>query len=282
MSSAVSNFYFMKEEFMFKDRSARSLVFFALVACFLGVLFLVEARAQCPTPDKIQGYVKKLFPNVEVIKITPAEAKGLCQAQVKLGAQNRILYTDATGEYFLAGNLIEAKSGRNLTMEATQILNRIPPEELRQLEPLTGLTLGQGGKVVYFVTDPQCPYCKQAEAILKKMAEKGEITVRFLFYPLPSHKGAKEQCVAFLCDKKGIGDWEKGYKSESTCPEGVKKVEDTLAWLQKKGIGSTPTFIFADGLFHSGLLPEEALRQRLGLPPAAGKTETKGNNQSKK
>ncbi|MBI5585690.1 MAG: DsbC family protein [Deltaproteobacteria bacterium] len=267
---------------MFKVHPARSFIFLALAGCFLCSQFLGEALAQCPTPDKIQGNVKKLFPNIEIVKITPAEAKGLCQVQVKLGTQNRILYTDATGDYFLAGNLVEAKSGRNLTMEATQILNRIPPEELRQLEPLTGLTLGQSGKVVYFVTDPQCPYCKQAEVILKKMAEKGEITVRFLFYPLPSHKGAKEQCVAFLCDKKGLSDWEKGYKSDNQCPDGVKKVEDTIAWLSKKGIGSTPTFIFPDGIFHSGLMPEEALRQRLGLPPAGGKPEMKKTSQIRK
>jgi thiol:disulfide interchange protein DsbC len=116
------------------------------------------------------------------------------------------------------------------------------------------------------------------------LAEKGEITVRFLFYPLPSHKGAKEQCVAFLCDKKGIADWEKGYKSDNQCPEGVKKVEDTIAWVQKKGIGSTPTFIFPDGIFHSGMMPEEVFRQRLGLPPGAApaKPEMKGGNQGKK
>jgi thiol:disulfide interchange protein DsbC len=263
----------------------------ALLALFLTLALAstvgwlaAEVRAECPAPDKIQGNVKRIFQNIEIVKITPSEAKGLCQVQVKLGAQNRILYTDATGEYFVAGNLIEARSGRNLTTEATQVLNRIPPDELRQLEPLTALTLGQGGKTVYFVTDPQCPYCKQAEALLKKLAEKGEATVRFLFYPLPSHKGAKEQCVAFLCDKKGIADWEKGYKSDNQCAEGVKKVDDTIAWLQKKGIGSTPTFIFADGIFHSGLLPEEALRQRLGLPPGAtpAKPEMKGGSQGKK
>ena len=269
---------------MGKSRPARWSVPIALAAWVAASLWPSAAPAQCPTPDKIQGNAKKIFQNIEIVKITPAEAKGLCQVQVKLGAQNRIFYTDATGEYFLAGNLIESKSGRNLTMEATQILNRIPLEELRSLEPLTALTLGQGGKIVYFITDPQCPYCKQAEAILKKMADKGEITVRILFFPLPSHKGAKEQCVALLCDKKGYGDWEKGYKSENQCPEGVKKVEDTIAWMQKKGIASTPTFIFPDGIVHSGLLPEENLRQRLGLSPALApaKPEVKGVNQSRK
>ena len=235
-----------------------------LVGCFLAGA--VQVSAQCPTPDKIQGPLKKLFPNVELGAIQPSEVKGLCQVQVKLGAQIRLLYVDGSGDFFLAGNLIEAKSGRNLTMEATQLLNRLGADDLRQLESLTAFTLGKGDKVVYFVTDPQCPYCKQAEAILKKMADKGELTVRFIFFPLPSHKGAKEQCISILCDKKGLEGLEKGYKSENQCAEGVKKVEESLAFLQKKGIASTPTFIFSDGIVNSGLMPEEALRQRLGLP----------------
>lgn len=267
---------------MSQPRPARFFAATALFTCFSLFFGLEALSAQCPSVDKIQGNVKRLFPNIEVVKILPSEAKGLCQIQVKFGGQNRLLYTDAQGDYFLAGNLIEARTGKNVTMEATQLLNRLTAEELRQLEPLTAMTLGQGSRVVYFVTDPQCPYCKQAEAILKKMAEKGEITVRFLFFPLPSHKGAKEQCVSLLCDKKGIEDWDKNYKSENQCPEGIKKVEDTISWLQRKGIASTPTFIFSDGLFHSGLLPEEALRQRLGLAPAPGKPEAKGNNPSKK
>jgi thiol:disulfide interchange protein DsbC len=253
-------------------------VTFFLMSGFLAA----AASAQCPTPDKIQGSLKKLFPNVELGAIHPSEVKGLCQVQVKLGGQIRLLYVDGPGDFFLAGNLIEAKSGRNLTMESTQLLNRLGADDLRQLEALTAFTLGKGDKVLYFVTDPQCPYCKQAEAVLKKMTEKGELAVRFIFFPLPSHKGAKEQCISILCDKKGLEGLEKGYKSENQCAEGVKKVDESLAFLQKKGIASTPTFIFSDGIVNPGLMPEEALRQRLGLSPAVSKTESKASGQTKK
>jgi len=252
-----------------------------LVSCLVGGT--VQVSAQCPTPDKIQGSLKKLIPNAELGAIQPSEVKGLCQVQLKLGAQIRLLYVDGPGEFFMAGgSLIEAKSGRNLTMEATQLLNRLGAEDLRQLEALTAFTLGKGDKVLYVVTDPQCPYCKQAEAILKKMTDKGELTVRFIFFPLPSHKGAKEQCISILCDKKGLEGLEKGYKSENQCADGVKKVDESLAFLQKKGISSTPTFIFSDGIVNAGLMPEEALRQRLGLPPAGPKTENKTSGPPKK
>jgi thiol:disulfide interchange protein DsbC len=144
------------------------------------------------------------------------------------------------------------------------LANRLSPEEMRQLESLSPFHLGNGKKVIYLVTDPQCPYCKQAEALLKKMAAKEDLQVRFLLFPLDSHKGAKEQCIAVVCDNKGLEGFDSGYQSGNQCAEGQKKIDNTIAFLQKKGITSTPTFIFSNGLYISGLLSEEDLRTRLG------------------
>lgn len=103
------------------------------------------------------------------------------------------------------------------------------------------------------------------------MAEAGEIQVRVLMFPLDSHPQAKPKCVAVICDEKGFEDLDSGYTSENQCDEGVAKVEETIAYLRKKGIGSTPTYIFTDGLYQSGLLAADPLRNRLGIAPAAEK-----------
>ena len=88
-------------------------------------------------------------------------------------------------------------------------------------------------------------------------------------FPLPMHKGAREQCVAVICDKKGFEDLENGYKSENQCAEGAKIVDDTVALLSGKGITGTPTYIFPDGRYQSGALEANVLRQRLGLAASA-------------
>jgi thiol:disulfide interchange protein DsbC len=93
-------------------------------------------------------------------------------------------------------------------------------------------------------------------------------------FPLAMHKGAREQCIAVICDKKGFEDLENGYKSESTCSEGEKLVDETIALLSGKGITGTPTYIFPDGRFQSGVLEANALRQRLGLPVPPGASGT--------
>ena len=87
-----------------------------------------------------------------------------------------------------------------------------------------------------------------------------------LLFPLPMHKGAREQCVAVVCDKKGFDDLENGYSSDNQCADGAKLVDGTIAMLSGKGITGTPTYLFPDGRFQSGVLEPDALRQRLGLP----------------
>jgi thiol:disulfide interchange protein DsbC len=240
------------------------LLFLALI--FWGSSALPSSiKAQCPPKDKVLQGIQKTFPKLqfEIIRIEPTKAKGLCQIQLKIGPQNHLLYADSQGEFLLAGNLHDSKTGRNLTQETIQILNRMTPEELQQLESLTAFTLGQGKKVVYLVTDPQCPFCKQAESLVKKLIPKEDLSVRFLFFPLDSHKGAREQCISILCDHKGIEGFDSGYRSNNQCSEGTQKVNNTIAFLKKKGINSTPTFIFMDGIFQSGVPTEEVFRNRL-------------------
>jgi thiol:disulfide interchange protein DsbC len=229
----------------------------------------LSVEAQCPAPEKLEPGIKKIFPKLqfEMMKVSPSEVSGFCRIQIKVGAQIHLLYADSRGDFLFNGNLFEIKSARNLTQETVQYLNRFTPEEMRQLEPLTAFTMGHGKKTVYLVTDPQCPYCKDAEVLLKKiMAKENLLSVRFLLFPLASHKGAKEQCISILCDKRGLEGYDSGYQSDNQCTEGINKIESTLALLQKKGINSTPTFIYSDGIFIPGLPSEGELRRRLGLP----------------
>jgi thiol:disulfide interchange protein DsbC len=247
---------------------------FAVFLFFLGLLLAwgtglpFLGAAECPSSEKLQKGIKKIFPKLQfdLVKTGQSEMPGLCQTQIKVGNQIYVLYSDQRGDYLFSGNLFEIKNGRNLTMETQQAANRLSPEDMRTLETLSPFSLGNGKKIVYLVTDPQCPYCKQAETLLKKFVAKDDLQVRFLLLPLDIHKGAKEQCISILCDNKGVEGLDTGYQSNNQCPEGVKKIENTIAFLNKKGISSTPTFIFSDGIFISGLPPEEDLRRRLGLP----------------
>ncbi len=236
-----------------------------LTAFFLAVPTLSMA-ATCPDKVLVQKAVKKIFRrDIKVVKIKPSQIPGLCQAQVKLQGQNRLLYTDSEGKFLITGQIFRVADGTNMTRETIHDLNRFTNSDLDTLKGLTAFTVGNKGPVVYFVTDPQCPYCKKAEAILMPMAEAGELQVRVLLFPLPFHKGAKQECISIVCDNKGLEGLRARYKSDNQCEAGKKKVEDTLNFLHKKGISGTPTYIFPDGRYHSGVLRKDSLEKRLGI-----------------
>jgi thiol:disulfide interchange protein DsbC len=100
------------------------------------------------------------------------------------------------------------------------------------------------------------------------MAAAGEIHVNFMLFPLDSHKGAREQSVSTICDQKSLHEFENGYRSDNLCAEAARKIDATRELLSRKGVNGTPTYIFPDRRFHSGLLDEAELRRRLGLTTA--------------
>jgi len=65
--------------------------------------------------------------------------------------------------------------------------------------------------------------------------------------------------------KVASGPVRSGYNSDNQCEAGKKKVEDTINFLREKGISGTPTYVFEDGRFHSGVLQKEALEGRIGI-----------------
>jgi thiol:disulfide interchange protein DsbC len=159
-------------------------------------------------------------------------------------------------------------------------MNKKRPKRSSRKKELTAFSLGNSVTVLYYVTDPQCPYCKKGTETLKKLADAGEVRVNLLLFPLSSHKDAKAQSVSVICDNKALEEFESGYRSDNQCPQGVERVAKTIRILQEKGITGTPTYIFPDRRFHSGLLDEAELRRRLGINTSVqtGNKTTDSNN----
>ncbi len=224
------------------------------------------AAGRCPSIDKIRPAIKKTFKrDLKVKSVQPSEMPGLCQVNIKMRGQNRIIYTDSQGSYLMTGQVFRVSDGINITREALASLNRLSPDDMKRINRLTAFSAGSGKKIVYLVTDPQCPFCKRAESILSSLVDSKEITLKVLLFPLRFHKGAKEECISIICDDRGLDGLRNRYRSENQCAVGTRKVEDTVSFLQQRGITATPTYIFPDGTYHSGVLSENILRNKLGL-----------------
>ena len=240
------------------------LLFLILLLCMFFVSISETFADSCPPKDKVQKAVKNTFHRpIEVIDIKPAQMPGLCQVQVQFQKQKRLIYCDTAGDFLVAGQLFSTKDGKNLTRETMMEINRLSKEEVKKLDQLTAFTVGDKGPVIYFVTDPQCPYCKKAETILEPLARQGKVQAKFLLFPLKFHKGAKEESISIICDKKGLEGLKNRYRSENQCEDGKKKVETTVSFLMGKGITGTPTYIFPDGRYHSGVMDKKGLEKKL-------------------
>lgn len=235
------------------------------VFLLLTAAFFSQALAACPSAEKIKSNIERLaHKKVFVLSIGPSAVSSLCEVVVNSDSQNQVFYTDLSGTLFLFGNLINATNGNNLSRQTLDDFNRLKKPEMEELEFFTAFSIGNdSAPILYYVTDPQCPYCKRGEEDLKKLAADGKLHVRFLLFPLQSHEGAFEQCVSVICDGKGLDEFENGYRSENQCEDGRLLVESTVDFLKKQGVNSTPTYIFSDGRFHGGLLKTAELLKRL-------------------
>jgi thiol:disulfide interchange protein DsbC len=164
-----------------------------------------------------------------------------------------------TKDYVIVGNLISM--GKSVSNERVmEVQSKAIKEKLSDLRALAATVYGSGQKEVFFVSDPDCPYCNGIKRKVKELADKNGYKVYLLWFPLPIHPKAKEKAISFVCEKRTYEDYLADAYGKSVCSEGVSKVEKTLEVFNGL-VNATPSFIFSDGKIVVGgnpkLLEEE-------------------------
>ena len=150
---------------------------------FSAIKFFRASRCPVSSPKTVEDLIAKFdAPDKRLIDLLPTAYKGLCEAHVMLNGKAHIFYMGTSGDFFLMGQLYDSASGRNVTRETIEAITFFSPEEMSQLKDLSVISIGTSGKVIYFATDPNCPYCKKAEEVLIRMAQSGDVQVHFLFF----------------------------------------------------------------------------------------------------
>ena len=221
----------------------------------------IGESSKCPKLEDLQKTINNIQQGIQLEKVSHTPVYGLCEVVVKVSDSDRgIFYTDSQGKYVITGNIIELSSMKNLTGERLASLNKkvLPKETLAELEKYVAFTVGTSPNYVYLITDPDCPFCKKAEAILEELIKSGKLTVKVILFPLEQrHPQAKAKAISILCDKKGFEGLKAGYLSNNQCAEGKSLVEKSINFMQKIGVRGTPTFVFPDGEMKSGVLSPE-------------------------
>ncbi len=208
-------------------------------------------------PEPVAETIRKAINDLPISEVRETPVKGLYEIRVG----NTVYYATADGKHLIAGgHLFETATHRDLTRERLEEINRIDWKQL----PLD-LAIASGDpkaklKLAVF-TDPECPYCKRLEAILKDMKDVRVYT--FLFPLTQLHPEARRKAEAIWCSKNRHETLLKSMlegvdPGHATCANPIDK---TLALGRKLGVSGTPTLFAGDGRRMSGApRTAEALR----------------------
>ncbi|HJV36494.1 DsbC family protein [Geomonas sp.] len=116
------------------------------------------------------------------------------------------------------------------------------------LDLTKAIKVGSGKVMVIEFTDPDCPYCRKAEAYFRTQPQ----VTRYIFLlPLPMHPGAKgkTQYILSAKDKEKAylevesGKFDRGPTPGPITPEGIHLQKEHQEIAQANSVRSTPTFM---------------------------------------
>ncbi len=173
----------------------------------------------------------------------------------------QILYVDGAASVIIAGQVIEAKSGNNLTEERKRKLTAIKWESLPLQWAITSVR-GTGRRKIAILSDPNCPFCKRFESDLLRL---DDITVHILPYAVIRPESVR-QSKSVWCSKDRVKAWNDLMfqriepQASTDCDNPIDKL---VAYGRKLGASSTPTWFLETGERYSGALPLEETRRLL-------------------
>jgi thiol:disulfide interchange protein DsbC len=233
----------------------RALVAVATLAAVFGIGIAAQADQ---TTDKIKSTLQSRIGDADIKSVEKSPVPGLYE--VNLGAQ--IVYTDATGNYLLMGDLVDTRTRTNITEARLAETNKIDFAKL-PFENAVKVVKGTGARKIAVFSDPNCPYCKQLETTLKSV---DNVTVYTFLYPVLSPDSTVKS-KSIWCSKDRSSAWE-GWMLDHAAPTAAASCDTTaidknLKLGQSMNVTGTPTVFLADGRRLPGAVPADRLEKEL-------------------
>ena len=187
----------------------------------------------------------------KVERIVKAPMAGMWEVAV----DGQIFYADDKANYVLIGNLLEMKTGKNITAERQ--FNALPLDlALKQVR-------GSGKNILVTFEDPNCGYCKK---LAKDILTLKDVTVYTFLYPvLGDDSFEKSKAIWCAPDKsKAWVDWMTGGKTLPAVPAkcDTAGLEKSTQLGRKLRINGTPAIFFASGERIGGYIPAQEIEKR--------------------
>ena len=232
---------------------------------FIIFLLSITILASCSNTNNIDGAknnidgakkaIKDAYPDITVDNIRVFNDKFF-----EVTVQKEIFYMTKDYKNLIAGNIIELKTGENLT-EKTKQNARI---SLISNLDTNGMIIYKPKKtnhVLTVFTDTSCPYCKKLHDEIDNLITNN-IEVRYvLFSRNGNNDDAFRQMVSIWCSSDRLKNLDAAFdgdfiKNDNSCENPISK---NYASAQSLGVTGTPMMFTGDGKLISGYQPSRAI-----------------------
>ena len=179
--------------------------------------------------------------------------------EIDLGTQ--VFYTDVHGSFLIDGEILDTRSGINVTKARIEQLQKVDWKQLPLKDAFT-IVYGNGQRQVASFEDPYCPYCKKMDQTL---AEVGNLTVHVFLLPV-IRDDSPVLSRDIWCSADPARAWQ-AWMSDKTAPAKAAAgcatpLDANLALAQRLGIQSTPTLILDNGQRLTGAVDAAEFKRR--------------------
>jgi thiol:disulfide interchange protein DsbC len=237
------------------------------------LLLTLLATSALAGESEIRQSIESRFPGTKISSINKSPVSGLFEVVSDSPQGPLVIYSDDKGEYVLVGDLLNVQNKRNLTRERMDKLTEVKWDSL-PFNNAIKIVKGNGSRKLAVFSDPDCPYCKKAEA---EFAKLDNVTIYTFTYPLPMHADASRKAKLVWCSKDRAKAWQD-LMLKGTLPSGKgdcdNPVDENLALGAKLRVDGTPALIFPNGKRIPGYVDASRLEAMLGSM-AGGKSGVK-------
>jgi len=197
------------------------------------------------------------FPKID--EISKTKIPGIFELRVG----TELYYSDAQGDYLIEGNLVDTKTGVNLTEERIAKLTAIDFSNL-PLKDAIVFKQGSGSRKLVVFADPNCGYCKKFE---RELAQVNDVTVYTFLYPILGGD-SPEKSRDIWCAKDNTKAWRDWMVDGTAPPKSIGQCDvealKRIALLGRKHkVMGTPALVFEDGKRVPGAMAPEQIEKQL-------------------
>ncbi len=234
---------------------------FLIASLLASSLAFAEAEV---IPKSVKSGLDRVFPGIEVDSVSKSPFPGIYEVVV----ENQVLYLTEDGRHLFAGNVIETRTGRNLTKETRSRLNH---EVFANADMKQVVSYSKPGYqyTVNVFTDVDCSYCRRFHKNMSAMNDAG-IKVNYFF--MPRSPAARKKAVSVWCAKdrrKAMDKAKSGIALASkTCSN---PVETHLGLARRLRVTGTPAIFLKSGNSPGGYLDPATLLKKIKADEAKRK-----------